>query len=255
MWIVALGGAIGTRRRHHQQDRRCLRSAGASAIEAAPIRRSALTSLRKKAPPGICGDGPRRRLLQRFQSHERRRNHQGAGVVPREHPPDPRRQGQRQRLYGPRRSSAPACKADLHNQHYTAAKIESQIVSPKNGGPEVVHAETLENAIRKANAVAQQGDVVLLAPACASFDQFKSYEHRGKVFKEIVRSLASDPQTPDPRQICHPERRFCREGPMQFAGSYRGPFPRNAAVNQFSQQPQINNPRFPPPCLRRSVVK
>jgi len=74
-----------------------------------------------------------------------------------------------------------------------AAKIESQIVSSKNGGPEVVHAETLENAIRKANAVAQSGDVVLLAPACASFDQFKSYEHRGKMFKEIVRSLAPTP--------------------------------------------------------------
>ena len=71
-----------------------------------------------------------------------------------------------------------------------AAKIESQIVSSKDGGPEVVHAETLENAIRKANAVAQSGDVVLLAPACASFDQFKSYEHRGKVFKEIVRTLS-----------------------------------------------------------------
>ena len=69
-----------------------------------------------------------------------------------------------------------------------AAKIESQIK-----GPEVVHAETLENAIRKANAAAQSGDVVLLAPACASFDQFKSYEHRGKMFKEIVRSLAADP--------------------------------------------------------------
>src|SRR6266571_4416747 len=53
-----------------------------------------------------------------------------------------------------------------------AAKIESQIK-----GIDVVHAETLENAIRKANAEAQSGDVVLLAPACASFDQFKSYEH------------------------------------------------------------------------------
>ena len=67
-----------------------------------------------------------------------------------------------------------------------AAKIESQIKA------EVVHAETLENAIRKANAVAQPGDVVLLAPACASFDQFKNYEHRGKVFKDIVRSLAGE---------------------------------------------------------------
>jgi UDP-N-acetylmuramoylalanine--D-glutamate ligase len=65
------------------------------------------------------------------------------------------------------------------------AKIESQI---KN--VEVVHAETLENAIRKANAVAEPGDVVLLAPACASFDQFKNYEQRGQVFKEIVQSLA-----------------------------------------------------------------
>jgi len=67
-----------------------------------------------------------------------------------------------------------------------AAKIESQVKA------EVVHAETLENAIRKAHAVAQPGDVVLLAPACASFDQFKNYEHRGHVFKEIVRTLAGE---------------------------------------------------------------
>jgi UDP-N-acetylmuramoylalanine--D-glutamate ligase len=73
-----------------------------------------------------------------------------------------------------------------------AAKIESQIVSAKNGGPELVHSETLENALRKASAVAQPGDAVLLAPACASFDQFKSYEHRGKVFKEIVQGLAGE---------------------------------------------------------------
>jgi UDP-N-acetylmuramoylalanine--D-glutamate ligase len=69
-----------------------------------------------------------------------------------------------------------------------AAKIESQIK-----GAEVVHAETLENAVRKAAALAQPGDVVLLAPACASFDQFKNYEHRGQVFKQIVRRPASEP--------------------------------------------------------------
>ncbi len=68
-----------------------------------------------------------------------------------------------------------------------AGKIESQIVFPKS---EVVHAETLENAVRKAHAVAQSGDVVLLAPACASFDQFKNYEQRGQIFKEIVRGLS-----------------------------------------------------------------
>jgi UDP-N-acetylmuramoylalanine--D-glutamate ligase len=72
-----------------------------------------------------------------------------------------------------------------------AAKIESQIK-----GPEIVHAETLENALRKANAAAQSGDVVLLAPACASFDQFKNYEHRGQVFKDIVRGLASEAKKP-----------------------------------------------------------
>jgi UDP-N-acetylmuramoylalanine--D-glutamate ligase len=66
-----------------------------------------------------------------------------------------------------------------------AEKIESQI---KN--VEVVHAETLENALKKANAVAEPGDVVLLAPACASFDQFKNYEERGRAFKQIVLALA-----------------------------------------------------------------
>lgn len=65
-----------------------------------------------------------------------------------------------------------------------AEKIESQIK-----GTEIVHAETLENALHKAHAVAEPGDVVLLAPACASFDQFKNYEQRGQVFKEIVRGL------------------------------------------------------------------
>jgi UDP-N-acetylmuramoylalanine--D-glutamate ligase len=67
-----------------------------------------------------------------------------------------------------------------------ATKIESQI----QGAAEIVQAETLENAIRRASESAVPGDVILLAPACASFDQFRSYEHRGKVFKEVVHSLA-----------------------------------------------------------------
>ena len=66
-----------------------------------------------------------------------------------------------------------------------AGKIESQLRNV-----EVVHAETLDNAVRKASVAARPGEVVLLAPACASFDQFKSYEHRGKMFKELVRGLA-----------------------------------------------------------------
>jgi len=67
-----------------------------------------------------------------------------------------------------------------------APKIESQI----REAAEIDHAETLENAVRRASESAVAGDVVLLAPACASFDQFQSYEHRGRVFKETVLSLA-----------------------------------------------------------------
>jgi UDP-N-acetylmuramoylalanine--D-glutamate ligase len=67
-----------------------------------------------------------------------------------------------------------------------AAKIESQIQS----AAEIDHAETLENAVRRASESAAEGDVILLAPACASFDQFQNYEHRGRVFKETVHSLS-----------------------------------------------------------------
>jgi UDP-N-acetylmuramoylalanine--D-glutamate ligase len=67
-----------------------------------------------------------------------------------------------------------------------AEKIESQI----QGAAEIEHAETLVNAVQRASESAVAGDVVLLAPACASFDQFQSYEHRGRVFKEAVHDLA-----------------------------------------------------------------
>jgi len=50
-------------------------------------------------------------------------------------------------------------------------------------------AGDLENAVRRARDSARPGDVVLLSPACASFDQFRNFEHRGEVFKELVHSL------------------------------------------------------------------
>src|SRR5712671_6782205 len=68
-----------------------------------------------------------------------------------------------------------------------AKKIESQI----QAAAEIDHAGTLETALKRAAATAEAGDIVLLAPACASFDQFKNYEHRGRVFKEAVRGLAA----------------------------------------------------------------
>ncbi len=50
-------------------------------------------------------------------------------------------------------------------------------------------ADTLPEAVRAAAALAQSGDCVLLAPACASFDMFDNYKHRGRVFKEAVEGL------------------------------------------------------------------
>ena len=50
-------------------------------------------------------------------------------------------------------------------------------------------ATTITDAVQRGFAAAQRGDIVLLAPACASFDMFESFEHRGRVFKDAVSSL------------------------------------------------------------------
>ena len=67
-----------------------------------------------------------------------------------------------------------------------AEKIESQL----GGVVPVERAGTMSRAVKLAEERARPGDTVLLAPACASFDQFESYEHRGRVFKQLVRGLA-----------------------------------------------------------------
>ena len=66
-----------------------------------------------------------------------------------------------------------------------AGKIREQIA----GTVPLVDAKTIDSAVAHAFAHAAPGDTVLLAPACASFDQFKSYEHRGEAFKKIVNGL------------------------------------------------------------------
>ncbi|RNC84519.1 MAG: UDP-N-acetylmuramoyl-L-alanine--D-glutamate ligase [Balneola sp.] len=55
--------------------------------------------------------------------------------------------------------------------------------------PQFEMAETMRDAVRLAKKGAKRGEVVLLSPACSSFDMFDSYEHRGKVFKEEVYKL------------------------------------------------------------------
>jgi UDP-N-acetylmuramoylalanine--D-glutamate ligase len=49
--------------------------------------------------------------------------------------------------------------------------------------------ESLQSAVLSANQEAREGEIVLISPACASFDMFDNYEHRGKVFKEAVFNL------------------------------------------------------------------
>lgn len=51
------------------------------------------------------------------------------------------------------------------------------------------HCQTLEKAVARSHQIAVSGDVVLLSPACASFDQFKNFEHRGETFSKLVRAL------------------------------------------------------------------
>jgi UDP-N-acetylmuramoylalanine--D-glutamate ligase len=66
-----------------------------------------------------------------------------------------------------------------------AGKIAQDI----EGATKLIEAGTLERAVAEAWKSAVPGDTVLLAPACASFDQFRSYEHRGQVFKDLVSGL------------------------------------------------------------------
>jgi UDP-N-acetylmuramoylalanine--D-glutamate ligase len=66
-----------------------------------------------------------------------------------------------------------------------ASKISGQL----KDGVTLIDSGTLDAAIREAYARSSPCDTVLLAPACASFDQFDNYEHRGRVFKQIVEEL------------------------------------------------------------------
>ena len=66
-----------------------------------------------------------------------------------------------------------------------APKIAEQL----RGSVELIACGTIAAAVEVAHARARPGDTVLLAPACASFDQFENFEHRGQVFKKLVQAL------------------------------------------------------------------
>jgi UDP-N-acetylmuramoylalanine--D-glutamate ligase len=71
----------------------------------------------------------------------------------------------------------------------TIGKAAGRIAEALHGTSEIVAAETMSNAVQWARDHAKPGDTVLLSPACASFDQFRNFEHRGEHFEELVRNL------------------------------------------------------------------
>jgi len=66
-----------------------------------------------------------------------------------------------------------------------------KIASHLEGSSPMTQARSMEDAVMKSFEAAVAGDTILLAPACASFDMFDNYEHRGRAFKEAVYKLAS----------------------------------------------------------------
>lgn len=71
----------------------------------------------------------------------------------------------------------------------TADKIYDAIVSDpcyQNSGLQIIKTDTMQNALEIAKKKAESGDIVSLCPACPAFDQFKTFEYRGRKFKELV---------------------------------------------------------------------
>jgi UDP-N-acetylmuramoylalanine--D-glutamate ligase len=67
-----------------------------------------------------------------------------------------------------------------------------RIAEATTGVLPTVKATSMQDAVRKSFELAQSGDAVLLSPACASFDMFRSYTHRGDVFCEAVQNLRAE---------------------------------------------------------------
>ena len=75
---------------------------------------------------------------------------------------------------------------------HTADKIYDAVVTCEGyqeGHPNIIREDDFKNAVVAAHKAAEEGDVVILSPACASFDHFKNFAQRGQIFKQIVNEL------------------------------------------------------------------
>ena len=75
-------------------------------------------------------------------------------------------------------------------------EAKERMFSALGGLTETAKLGTLEEAVHWAKGKANPGDVVLLSPACSSYDMFNNYQERGNRFKEIIRHLANDSKSP-----------------------------------------------------------
>ena len=71
----------------------------------------------------------------------------------------------------------------------TAPKIRECVENIEGEHPPIIEVENLETAVQEAAARAESGDVVIMSPASASFDRFKNFMERGKLFKSLVEEL------------------------------------------------------------------
>ncbi|HEV2667253.1 MAG TPA: cyanophycin synthetase, partial [Blastocatellia bacterium] len=85
---------------------------------------------------------------------------------------------------------APLVRARCSNVILIGAAADKIAAALQDTRP-LLRASTMEEAVEIGLEIGKPGEIVLLAPACASFDMFDNYEHRGRVFKEAVRRLVS----------------------------------------------------------------
>jgi UDP-N-acetylmuramoylalanine--D-glutamate ligase len=77
---------------------------------------------------------------------------------------------------------------------YTIGAAAEKIITHVEGSAPIVNSGALDKAVTRAAEAAQPGEIILLAPACSSFDQFENYEQRGQVFKDLVFALRGLPE-------------------------------------------------------------
>ncbi|MCL5671521.1 MAG: UDP-N-acetylmuramoyl-L-alanine--D-glutamate ligase, partial [Acidobacteria bacterium] len=98
-------------------------------------------------------------------------------------------------------------------------EAQEQIANELNGTVGIVEAGDLQTAVRTAFGHARPGDVVLLAPACSSFDQFENFEHRGLVFKALVERLAEESTRKGNKEKAH-HKQMAASPVTQSAGEH-----------------------------------